>query len=59
MKHILDKDFKYKPSYDTDISKRFEKVRDALKSELELAEKLAAESARNVKPLIRGKVNGR
>jgi hypothetical protein len=27
MKHILDSDFRYRPSFDTDIKKTFEKVR--------------------------------
>ena len=27
MKHILDYDFRYRPSFDTDIKKTFEKVR--------------------------------
>ena len=27
MKHILDSDFRYRPSFDTDVRKTFEKVR--------------------------------
>ena len=27
MKHILDSDFRYRPSFDTDIKKTFEKIR--------------------------------
>ena len=27
MKHILDSDFRYRPSYDTDVRKTFEKAR--------------------------------
>ena len=27
MKHILDSDFHYRPSFDTDVKKTFEKVR--------------------------------
>jgi hypothetical protein len=27
MKHILDSDFRYRPSFDTDVKKTFEKVR--------------------------------
>jgi len=29
MKHILDSDFRYRPSFDTDVRKTFEKVRRA------------------------------
>ena len=27
MKHILDSDFRYRPSFDTDVKKTFEKIR--------------------------------
>ena len=27
MKHILDSDFRYRPSFDTDVRKTFEKIR--------------------------------
>ena len=27
MKHILDSDFRYRPSFDTDLKKTFEKIR--------------------------------
>lgn len=59
MKSLLDKGFTYKPSYDTDIRERFDEVRVALKAELEVAEALAKEKSEKVKPIIRGKVNGR
>jgi hypothetical protein len=29
MKHILDSDFRYRPSFDTDVRKTFEKARRA------------------------------
>lgn len=40
MKHILDKGFRYKPSFDTDIRKTFERMRRA---------KLQADEARKGK----------
>lgn len=44
MKHIFDPHFKYKPSFDTDISERFERIRKAMKKEHERTAE-AAEAA--------------
>ncbi|HEY8250533.1 MAG TPA: hypothetical protein VIG70_08005 [Burkholderiales bacterium] len=44
MKHILDSDFRYRPSFDTDVRRTFEKVRrqqqvrDQTKTEPEIKE---------------------
>ena len=35
MKHILDSDFRYRPSFDTDVKKTFEKIRRQQQQEKE------------------------
>lgn len=52
MKSLLDKDFRYVQANSTDLKETFKRVR-------ERQEKEAKEKAEKVKPLIRGKVNGR
>ncbi len=41
MKHILDSDFHYRPSFDTDVKKTFEKIR---RQQLQAKERQQAES---------------
>lgn len=48
MKHILDSAFKYDPSHDTDIRRRFEKIkrqqREAAKAQVEADKEAAAKT---------------
>jgi hypothetical protein len=43
MKHILDSDFRYRPSFDTDVRKTFDKVRKQQQARDRDAEKPGAE----------------
>ena len=56
MKKITDKDFKYTPAAQTDISRLFKRVRGELKAKAEQEARDAAEATRKVKPLIKAKV---
>jgi hypothetical protein len=49
MKHILDSSFRYKPSFDTDVRKTFEKVR----RQQQVREQVKAESETVSAPRIR------
>lgn len=40
MKHIFDSDFKYKPSYDTNVRKTFDRVRKQQKPKKEVSTKV-------------------
>ena len=51
MKHILDSDFRYRPSFDTDVKKTFEKIR----RQQQLAKEQQAKE-RESKPEIQVKV---
>lgn len=51
MKHILDSDFRYRPSFDTDVRKTFEKIRRQ-QSVQQAREKEEAKE----KPVVRVKV---
>jgi hypothetical protein len=56
VKSILDSDFKYTPSFDTDIRKKFDEARDKTKAELERANRVAEEAERVLaKTRIKGK----
>jgi len=48
MKHILDSDFRYRPSFATDVRKTFEKVRRA--------QQLAKEEQTKAKPEVQVRV---
>ena len=48
MKHILDSSFRYKPSFDTDVRKTFERVRKQQQAQ--------ARSQANANPEVRVKV---
>ena len=52
MKHILDSDFHYRPSFDTDVKKTFEKVR---RQQMQAKEQQAKDRAK-VHPEIQVKV---
>jgi len=53
MKHILDSDFRYRPSFDTDVKKTFERIR----RQQQLAkEQLAKDRQRKAQPEIQVKV---
>ena len=43
MKRITDKDFKYRPSYETDVAKTFARLRREQKEREEAAKKIAEE----------------
>jgi hypothetical protein len=43
MKHILDSDFRYRPSFDTDVRKTFEKARRAQQQSRDRDEAQSAE----------------
>jgi len=43
MKHILDSDFHYRPSFDTDVKKTFEKIR---RQQMQAKEQQAKERAK-------------
>jgi len=49
MKHILDSEFRYRPSFDTDVRKTFEKVRR--QQQVRVAEKPKAVPETKVKVL--------
>jgi hypothetical protein len=49
MKHILDSDFRYRPSFDTDVRKTFEKARR--QQQLKEREQTSAEPEIKVKVL--------
>ncbi|HEX6690762.1 MAG TPA: hypothetical protein VF110_06380 [Burkholderiales bacterium] len=51
MKHILDSDFRYRPSFDTDVRKTFEKIR----RQQSLQQAREREEAKD-KPVVRVKV---
>jgi hypothetical protein len=51
MKHILDSDFRYRPSFDTDVKKTFEKVRKQQQQAKERTQAKAANSEVQVKVL--------
>jgi len=48
MKNLLDPSFKYTPSFDTDIRKRFEKVKREIREQQKRAEEIAKEADRVV-----------
>ena len=50
MKHILDSDFRYRPSFDTDVRKTFEKVRRQ-QQQVRSREQLKSEPGPTVKVL--------
>ncbi len=52
MKHILDSDFHYRPSFDTDVKKTFEKIR---RQQMQAKEQQAKDRA-NAHPEIQVKV---
>ena len=52
MKHILDSDFRYRPSFDTDVKKTFEKVR----RQQQLAKEQAKDRENKAHPEIQVKV---
>lgn len=49
MKRILDPDFKYVPSHETDLKKRFAQIRRQQKEERERIEKEQAEKLRHIR----------
>ena len=51
MKHILDSDFRYRPSFDTDVRKTFEKIRRQQSAQQAREREEAKE-----KPVVRVKV---
>lgn len=57
MKHILDKGFKYTPSFDTDIKKRFDRIkREREEARKERAANAAEALAKVDERLLRRKV---
>ena len=52
MKHILDSDFRYRPSFDTDVKKTFEKIR----RQQQQAKEQQAKDRQNKHPEIQVKV---
>ncbi|HYD56127.1 MAG TPA: hypothetical protein VEB41_04390 [Burkholderiales bacterium] len=54
MKHILDSSFRYKPSFDTDVRKTFERVRR--QQQVQTREQARAESASTAGHATRVKV---
>jgi hypothetical protein len=51
MKHILDSSFRYKPSFDTDVRKTFERIRRAQQQKPKEAEQQPREGQIRVKVL--------
>lgn len=45
MKHILDSKFKYKPSFDTDVKRTFDRIAKQRKLEEEATQRVLAEEA--------------
>ena len=58
MKSLFDKSFRYKPSFDTDLKKTFERLKREQKAREEQAAKDAAEIAEKVEHLPRKKAHG-
>jgi hypothetical protein len=59
MKHILDKSFKYRPSFNTDIRKKFEEVRKRLEAEKKRSEAILAEAdakVEQIKPHLKARL---
>ena len=52
MKHILDSDFRYRPSFDTDVKKTFEKIR----RQQQQAKEQQAKDRQNKHPEVQVKV---
>jgi hypothetical protein len=53
MKHILDSSFRYKPSFDTDVRKTFEKAKRQQQEREREQAKAAADAKENAAPRIR------
>jgi hypothetical protein len=53
MKHILDSSFRYKPSFDTDVRKTFEKARRQQQEREREQAKAAADAKESAGPRIR------
>ena len=53
MKHILDSDFHYRPSFDTDVKKTFEKIR---RQQMQAKEQQAKDRQAKAHPEIQVKV---
>jgi len=53
MKHILDSDFHYRPSFDTDVKKTFEKIR---RQQMQAKEQQQAKDRAKAHPEIQVKV---
>jgi hypothetical protein len=52
MKHILDSDFRYRPSFDTDVKKTFERIRRQLQAKEQVKDReVKAHSETTVKVL--------
>lgn len=54
MKHILDSSFRYKPSFDTDVRKTFERIRR--QQQVRVQEQSRAEEVRGIGAPVRVKV---